>query len=272
MSDLKVSLQLFSVRNELEADMYGTLKAVKEMGYDYVQFAGFYGHKAEEVKAMLDELGLECISAHHWPKEIYEGGQKFIDDLKTVGIRYFALPWMGYDDLKGGVNWEGSIENLKKAGQILKDNGITFLYHNHEHEFEFFEGKTYEDWLLEAIPSDLLQTEFDTCWVKYGGSDPCEYLRKYSGRSPVVHLKDFVCDKFATAPDASTATDKSTARNENGFMLKPVGYGQQDFPAIIKAAIEAGAEEIVVEQDIWPEHTAMEAARLSREYLKSIGY
>jgi len=272
MNDIKVSLQLFSVRDEIEADMYGTLKAVKEMGYDYVQFAGFYDHPAEEIKKMLDELGLTCISTHADLKTILDEGQKFIDELKTIGIKYVAYPWMGYGDLKGGVNWETSVENIKKGGQMLKDNGMTFLYHNHEHEFELYEGKTYADWLFEAVPADLLQTEFDTCWVKYGGYDPCEYLKKYSGRSPVVHLKDFVCDYVANAPEASKEINKTIARKENGFMLKPVGLGQQDFPSIIKAAIEAGAEEIVVEQDEWPEHTAMEAAKISRDYLKSIGY
>lgn len=274
MSNLKVSIQLFSVRDEMNADMYGTLKALKEMGYDYVQWWTGYRseHSFAEIRNILDELGLKCISAHAGNEEILNGGQEFIDGLKEMGIRYVALPWMGYDDLKGGANWEGSVEKLKKVGQILKDNGITFLYHNHEHEFELYDGKTYADWLFEAIPSDLLQTEFDTCWVAYGGYNPCEYLKKYSGRSPVVHLKDFICDHVANAPDASKQYSKELARNENGFMLKPVGYGQQDFPAIINAAIDAGAEEIVVEQDLWPEHTALEAARLSREYLKSLGY
>ncbi len=278
MSDLKVSLQLFSVRNEIDADMYGTLKAVKEMGYDYVQFAGFGKYNAYEVKKMLDELGLKCISAHVWPKEILENGQEFIDGLKHVGIRYIAYPYMGRDEHKGGINWDNSVETIKKVGQILKDNGITFLYHNHEHEFELFEGKTYADWLFETIPSDLLQTEFDTCWVKFGGADPCEYLRKYSGRSPVVHLKDFVSTGFDPCYAMHTVIDENgnevqkSTRELNNFVLKPLGRGMQDFPAIIKAAIESGAEEIVVEQDEWPECTAMEAAKISRDYLKSIGY
>lgn len=278
MSDLKVSLQLFSVRNELEADMYGTLKAVKEMGYDYVQFAGFGKYNAYEVKEMLDELGLKCISAHVWPKEILENGQEFIDGLKHVGIRYIAYPYMGRDGHMGGENCEEYYETIRKTAEVLKENGIVFLYHNHEFELSFYEGKRLIDWLYESIPADLLKTEFDTCWVKFGGADPCEYLRKYNGRNPVVHLKDFVSTGFEPCYAVKTIIDENgnevqkSTRELNNFCLKPLGLGMQDFPAIIKAAEETGAEEICVEQDEWPEHTALEAARLSREYLRSIGY
>ena len=272
MSDLKVSLQLFSVRDEIEADLYGTLKAVKEMGYDYVQFSDFCNRIPEEIKAMLDELNLTCFSTHVSYAELLSADQKFIDGLNLIGVKYVALPWLGLEEHIGGEKWEQTVRQVNDIASLFKKGGITLLYHNHEHEFRLYEGKPLLDWLYKTVPSDLLQTEFDTCWVKYAGFDPCEYLKKYSGRSPVVHLKDFICEKYANAPDASKKEARAESRSENGFMLKPVGYGQQDFPAIIKASIEAGAEEIVVEQDFWPEHTAMEAARLSREYLKSIGY
>ena len=157
MSNLKVSIQLFSVRDEMNADMYGTLKALKEMGYDYVQWWTGYRseHSFAEIRNILDELGLKCISAHAGNEEILNGGQEFIDGLKEMGIRYVALPWMGYDDLKGGANWEGSVEKLKKVGQILKDNGITFLYHNHEHEFELYDGKHTADITLANISKNI---------------------------------------------------------------------------------------------------------------------
>ena len=151
------------------------------------------------------------------------------------------------------------------------------LYHNHDFEFERFEGKFLLDWLYESLPSDLLQTEIDTCWVRYAGYNPVDYIGKYAGRSPVVHLKDFVCTKLAAGPtyaliDESGNEIKKTDREESGFMFKPVGHGIQDIPAILKASEDAGAQYVVVEQDASPERPALEAAKMSREYLKTLGY
>ncbi|MFR8975596.1 MAG: sugar phosphate isomerase/epimerase family protein, partial [Eubacteriales bacterium] len=143
-------------------------------------------------------------------------------------------------------------------------------------EFQKFEDKFLLDWLYESVPSDLLQTEVDTCWVKYAGYDPCEYLKKYTGRSPVVHLKDFTCKRFAGGPAYALIDENGkeikTTREDNGFEFRPVGMGLQDFPAILKAAEEAGAAYAIVEQDASVDRPPMEAAKLSREYLKKIGY
>lgn len=271
MNDLKVSLQLYSVRDELEKDFYNGLKKVKEAGYDYVQFSGLYGYSVKEVKKILEELGLKCVSIHYGYRNIAYEDKAVFDDLKSIGIKYLAIPGIPVEGHKGEEKWEETVEIVKKAGEVLKDNGLKLLYHNHEFEFNEYEGKKIIDWLYEEFP-DILHTEFDTCWVQYAGYDPCEYLRKYKGRSPVVHLKDFVCNRYANAFGEIEKVEKGKAREENGFCLKPLGLGEMDFKAVIKASIEAGAEEIVVEQDDWPEHTSIEAARISREYLKSLGY
>lgn len=276
MGNLKIGLQLYSVRDDMEKDMYGTLKQVKEMGYDYVEFAGYFGKSAEEVKAMLDELGLTAISVHQVHSLFLEEGQPAVDYLKTIGAKYAAIPWMAAEDHKGAAHYDEVIAGIKKAAELLKDNGIKMLYHNHDFEFKTFEDKFLLDWLYETIPADLLETEIDTCWVKYAGYDPCEYIKKYAGRSPIVHLKDFTCKRFGGGPAYALIDENGneieTTREDNGFMFKPVGSGLQDFPAILAAAEEAGATYAIVEQDQSPEAPALESAKKSREYLKSIGY
>ena len=276
MKKFRVGLQLYSVRDDMAADMLGTLKKVKEMGYDCVEFAGYFDHTAEEVKAMLDEVGLECVSVHQGYAPFLEDEKGMIDYLKVIGAKYCAIPWMGAENHKGGEHNEQAMKEIEQVAKALKANGIQMLYHNHDFEFEKYEGKFLLDWLYETFSPDLLKTEIDCCWVRYAGYDPAEYLKKYTGRSPIVHLKDFVCTNFNADAvygliDDSGKTEKPKSKEEAGFMFKPVGHGIQDIPSILKAAEEAGADIVIVEQDMSPERPALESAKMSRDYLKSLG-
>ncbi len=274
MKKFKVALQLYSIRGDMEKDMEGALRAVKAMGYDYVEFAGYCGRTAEEVRALLDTIGLACISVHQGYDVFLANGEKEVDFLKTIGAEYCAVPWMG-DGHKGSGTFEKTLDDFTKVSGMLKKAGIQLLYHNHDFEFETVDGKYKLDWLYESLPADVLQTEIDTCWVRYAGVDPCAYLRKYSGRAPVVHLKDFTCSKLnAGAVYALIDNDGKAGKAEdagNDFRFQPLGMGVQDIPAILAAAEDAGADIVVVEQDDSPDRPPLEAARLSREYLKSLG-
>ena len=156
-------------------------------------------------------------------------------------------------------------------GAVANKLGMTLLYHNHDFEFMKLDGKYALDILYDEVSADLLQTELDMCWVNVGGENPVEYLLKYSGRSPVVHLKDFAGDKSDDMYELIGIEKKAPKRPSN-FEFRPVGSGKQDFPAILKAAEQAGSSWVVVEQDN-PSMglTPMECAAKSRAYLKSIG-
>lgn len=276
MSKFKIGLQLYSVRDEMEKDMDAALKQVKAIGYDCVEFAGYFGHSAEEVRAMLDKYGLECVSVHQGPQLFAEEGQKAVDYLKTIGAKYCAIPHYPVEKLAGTAEWEETVRLFTQTGKLLKENGIQQLYHNHDFEFNKYEGKFLLDWNYETIPAEYLQPQVDTCWVHYAGYDPAEYLMKYAGRIKVVHLKDFVCEKLGSGPvyaliGKDGTEEKKASREENGFDFRPVGHGIQDFPAIIAAAEKAGAEILIVEQDQSTQRPPMEAAKMSREYLKSLG-
>ena len=127
------------------------------------------------------------------------------------------------------------------------------------------------DILYESVPADLLQTELDTCWVNVGGENPSDYIMKYAGRSPLVHLKDFVGSKSENMYEL-IGIDKKAEGSAEAFDFRPVGSGKQDFPSILAAAEKAGATWVAVEQDK-PSLglTSMECAEKSRVYLKSIG-
>ncbi len=275
MENIKIGLQLFSVRDKMAEDMEGTLKAVKEMGYDCVEFAGYFDKSAEEIRSMLDNLGLECISVHQTPSLFIEEGQKAVDFLKVLGAKYAAVPWYGVEEFKN--NWNNTMELFTKAGKLLADNGIQMLYHNHDFEFQKLGDELIIDKLYSTMPEKYLQPEFDTCWIKYAGYDPLEYLKNYSGRINVVHLKDFYCKEFAAGPvyaliDENGKESKAPTREERAFEFRPIGSGLQDIKAICDASVKAGAHYLIVEQDDWYDKNSLELAKQSCEYLKSIGY
>lgn len=265
MKDFKIGCQLYSVRDMMEKDFVGTLERVKEIGYDYVEFVDFYGKSADEVKEILHTVGLSAVSVHHDPNAFIKAPKENIRYLKTLGIKYATISSISFDHHAGHPGFAQTISTVLAAGKALHDAGLQLLYHNHDFEFLTYQNKFLLDWLYDCTPSELLATQLDTCWIRSAGVDPCEYLLKYSGRSPVIHLKDFYADGFGISPDGRHDTTR------NGFMYRPLGLGIQNLPSFIEAAERAGTEIIMVEQDESPDMPTIEAARISREYLKSLG-
>ena len=242
MKNFKVALQLYSVRDKMAEDMDKTLEAVKKAGYDYVEFAGYFDKTAEEVKALLDKHGLTCVSVHQAYEVFLEEPEKNVEYLKTIGAKYCAIPWMSKEKHNGSGQFDKTASEITKVAKLLKENGIQMLYHNHDFEFEKYEGKFLNDWLLEAIPE--IQPQVDTCWVHYAGYNPSEYIEKYTGRAEVIHLKDFVCKNLGGGPvyaliDESGKESKKQSKEETGFEFRPLGSGIQDFNAILKSAEKA---------------------------------
>ena len=195
MPSLPVALQLFSVREELDADFEGTLRRVKALGYQGVEFAGLYGRSAETVRTLLSAIGLEPVSAHIPIDEFLADLDGTIDCYLSIGCQYAAIPYLVEERRPGAPGWGETVESIKTIAQAAKKKGLQLLYHNHDFEFVKLDGEYALDKLYAAIDAELLQTELDTCWVNVAGVEPVSYIRKYSGRTPVLHLKDFTGSK-----------------------------------------------------------------------------
>ncbi len=269
---LPVAVQVYSVREDAKADLRGTLEKIKEMGYDGVEFAGLYGNDPEDIKKMCEEIGLTPISAHVPYLDMMGAPKGILAKYEAIGCKYVAVPYLTPDYRPGTVCFSEVIENVKMLGKVAKEMGMQLLYHNHDFEFMKLDGKYALDILYDEVPAEYLQTELDTCWVNVGGEVPAEYIAKYNGRCPVVHLKDFYGEKSENMYELIGIKTEAPKRPGN-FELRPVGSGIQDFPAILKAAEAAGTEWVVVEQDN-PSMglTPMESIKKSREYLRTLGY
>ena len=182
-----------------------------------------------------------------------------------------------YDHSDGGVTFSGGecmlqVDFLKAILEKCKENGMLFAYHNHDFEFVKVGDEYGLDVLYNTIPADLLVCQLDTCWVNVGGVNPSDYIRKYAGRMYTVHLKDFVGQKTDNMYGLiGLKEDDGSGVKVEEFDFRPVGYGVQNFPEILKASVDAGAQWVVVEQDR-PSlgKTPLECAQMSVEYLHNL--
>ncbi|OMD42876.1 sugar phosphate isomerase/epimerase family protein [Paenibacillus odorifer] len=227
---LKIGLQLYTLREELEQDFEGTLRKVAALGYKGVEFFHLFGRTAAEVKQLLNELGLVALGAHRPYDALLNDTEAEISYNLEIGNPHLIVPYLSEEQR----NYEEVAANLKIIGEKCKAGGAVLLYHNHDFELTDKYGdsdRTAFDGLFEEVPADLLQVEMDTCWVHHAGYDAVEYINKYAGRLPIIHLKDL-------------------KKHEDGSPETVVlGEGEVNLTAILDAAVQANVEWAVVEQD-----------------------
>lgn len=233
MRRMGIGLQLYTLRDETAADFRGTLRKVAELGYEGVEFAGYGGLAKEELRDLLQELGLKAIGSHVGLQQLRDDLQGQIDYLKTIGGQYLICPYVAEEDRRTEEDWKSLFAFLQEAGTAVRKQGLIFAYHNHAFEFEMNVGGSYVfDAMYETTSPEAVQVEMDVCWVQFAGQDPLAYIPKYAGRLPLLHLKDF-------------------GKDDNGQMKTlELGLGVVDLPKVIAAASEAGVEWLVVEQDV----------------------
>lgn len=276
---LPVGVQLYSVRTDLEKDFFGTLKAIKEMGYAGVEFYGeYYGHSPLQIKKWCTELGLVPFSNHVPFQEMIDDIDKVIADNTVIGVQYLVFPYMD-EASRPGVDpdqFKATVAKIGEIGAKASEAGFQLLYHNHDFEFvPLPDGGLGYDYIFASNDKKYIQNEIDVCWVDYSGQDPVKYLGTYAGNIPVVHLKDYKLEgKLSSAPYAliGISTDNSMKDEGGWFEYRPLGEGQTDMPAIIKAAIDGGANWLAVEQDEPSQgRTRLEGIAKSAEYLRTLG-
>jgi len=232
MRRMGIGLQLYTLREETAQDFAGTLRKVAELGYEGVEFAGYGGLTADEMKALLEETGLRAIGSHVGMDRLKADLQGEIDYLKVIGGKYMTCPWIAVEERGTTEIWEQHIAFLKEAGEKAREQGLIFGYHNHDFEFHLqLNNEFVFDAIYTAATPEQLQVEMDVCWVQYAGQDPLAYIAKYAGRLPLLHLKDF-------------------SKGEQGEMItRQLGLGEVNLNQVIAAASDAGVEWLIVEQD-----------------------
>ncbi|UVI28551.1 sugar phosphate isomerase/epimerase family protein [Paenibacillus spongiae] len=232
MRKMGIGLQLFTLRNETAADFAGTLRKVAELGYEGVEFAGYGGLSTAEMKELLKETGLKAVGSHVGMDRLREDLQGEIDYLKAIGGRYIICPWLPESERGQVEDWKKHIEFWIETGAEVRKQGLQFAYHNHDFEFHLqMDGEYVFDAIYSASAPEDIQVEMDVCWVQFAGQDPLAYIRKYAGRLPLLHLKDFTKDE------------------QGNMVTLELGQGDVPLKEVIAAASEANVEWFLVEQD-----------------------
>lgn len=185
-----VGLQLWSIREEAEKDLLGMIEKVSEMGYKGVQFAGFFDHTAEEVKAKMDEVGIKATGAHVQIDQLENHFEETLKYHEIIGNRLIIIPFLPESMRMTEDDYKRTAERLNEIGQKAYAAGFTLVYHNHDFEFDVFEGKTGFDILFENTDENHLKIELDCFWASYTDNNPLEIIEKYTGRVVSLHIKD----------------------------------------------------------------------------------
>ena len=235
-------LQLYSIRDITPKDLDKALKQVAEIGYKYVEFAGFFDHSAEEVKAMLDNYGLIVSGTHSGLNDLCDDFAATVKYHHTIGNSNYIIPGAPWGT---AAELDDTIAKLNKFKPLLAAEGITLAYHNHDGEF-----RPNKDGLIAHAEMEVrteVDFEIDTFWAYVAGRDPIETITRLKDRVHVIHLKDGI---------GATKEGKS------------LGLGDAPVAAVREKAIELGMTMVVESEGLEPDGIS-EVTRCIN-YLKSL--
>ncbi len=196
----RIGLQLYSVRGMMDQNAVDTLKQVAAIGYKELETASYndgkvYGMKPQEFRGIAEDLGMRVSSAHLGKniekgkeKEAYDWWDKALDTQIAAGCTYAVMPSMAIGSKIQDIQFY--CDYFNKVGEMANAKGIKFGFHNHGAEFKAVEGKVVMDYLIEHTSPQNVLFEMDVYWIKNGGQDPVEYLKKHAGRFQLLHIKD----------------------------------------------------------------------------------
>lgn len=251
MSKLPIALQLYTLRDQTAQDFSGTIRKVADMGYAAVELAGHGDLSIRELVSLLQDNHLRVAGSHVGIETMEQDIAKVIDENLALGNRYVVVPYLSEDRRQGADGYKRTAETLNGLGETLRSNALSLCYHNHDFEFQKQDnGELGIDILLQNTDPALVKAEVDTYWVLVGGQDPVEFVQKYRGRVPLMHLKD---------------------RDKTDGSFAPVGTGNLPLDALVAIAPTVGTEFLIVEQDVC-KIPPLEAVKISYDNLKARGY
>jgi len=253
MKITQLAAQLYSVRDFLKtpADITGSLKKIRAIGYQAVQVSGMGPIAEEELVKLCRDNGLTICATHEPGDRILNEPQLIVARLKKLECQITAYPFPNGIKLETLENVKEFSRRLNAAGKVLHDAGLILCYHNHQHEFQRVAGKPVLEIIYAETDPRYLQGEPDTYWVQHGGGDPVAWCERLTGRLPIIHLKDYV-----VLPD-------------NKINHTEIGNGNLNWKKIISAADAAGCQWFAVEQDTCP-GDPFDSLRQSFDYLKNL--
>jgi sugar phosphate isomerase/epimerase len=210
------------------------LDGLRQIGYEGVELAGFFGHTPARIQTALRASGLVPAGNNVPIYELMRDPAEAVDVHRALG--FFSLTAGGLRDehLPGGDRYSETLEWMQELGTLCRKAGIRFLYHNHWKELKWtVDGVPLLDRLLRDLTTDVLALQPDLGWMQIGGADPLFYLTRYRDRCPMIHVKDFYATDMALVGDPFEFTGRRGCPERGDFEFRPTGFGISNIPSQI---------------------------------------
>jgi sugar phosphate isomerase/epimerase len=245
----QIGIQLWTLRDDVNKNLNGTLESLAQMGYNSIEAFGFdgmfYGQKPRDFSNYCAGLGLKLHSTHTGITA--ENADDYAEKAAEAGLSYLILPSMMGRPESSLDDFRRVADEMNVIGESCKKNGIQFGYHNHDFEFRPMEDELPYDILLRETDPELVSFQLDIYWMVKAGKDPLKYFEAHSGRFKTWHIKD-------KANDGQSCI---------------IGNGIIDFKELLKLRKTAGLEYIFVEQEQYSEGTPIYCAEQSLNYIRN---
>ena len=246
----------YTFRNEFAKDVPATLDHIKQLGITDLELSNLFGKTAPEFRTWLDERGIKCSSYGVSYDEIQKKPAEVLQNAKTLGVQFVRVAWIPHDGAFDTTMVRKAAVVFNTFGQLARQQGITFCYHNHGYEFAPYGNGTIYDELMRQTNPDYVSFEMDIAWTFLPGQNPATLLAKYPKRFRLMHLKDI--------RKGVPGNDQGKLANENSVIL---GTGQLDWPAVLKAVNKSSVVHLYLEDE---SQAAAEQVPQSIAYLKGL--
>ena len=232
-------VQAYTFRNSFPKGTLATLDTIRALGFTELEGGAPKDMTPQEFRKACDQRGIKITSTGGGYEQLVKNPQEAADKAKILGATYLMCAWIPHK--KGNFTLENAkkaVDDFNAVGKVMKENGITFCYHDHGYEFQTYGDGTLLDYLIQNTNPDYVSFEMDVLWTVFGGGDPVALLKKYGSRWKLMHVKDL---KKGVVGDLTGGTPA-----ENDVV---VGAGQADFVNIIKEANRVGIKHFYIEDE-----------------------
>jgi len=260
-----MGVQIYTVREQLQNDFEGTIKAISDIGYSYVELFDFgggnvLGKPVAEAKKIFDDYGLNiksvhCLTGQQAPDmegTLVNNWEKGVEDALVLETDYLVCAYLLDFERENIEQYRELAELFNRSGETCASAGIQFGYHNHDFEFMELDREIPYDILLNETDPELVKMELDIYWVDVAGRDPVQLFNDNPGRYPLWHVKD-------------------REKGGEGAMTE-VGNGRIDWKAVFEAAETSGLDAFFVEQDANFTEDALSSLQSSFNYLQNADF
>src|ERR1700744_2906490 len=252
-----IGIQLYMVKEDMEKDTPGTLKQLREMGYAQIESYGgnkgmFWGMSNKEFQKLANGFGLTLVSSHY--NDEPGGFEKQVEKAAEIGMKYLICPWKGPQ--KSIDKFKEFADEFNRNGEICKKHGMRFGYHAHDYPYKPVDGQLPIDVLLANTDKNLVDFQMDFYYTVTEGQDPEAYIKKYSHRFKLCHMRDVLKVRLPKGSGEESAWD--------------LGQGIINYPHLLSTGLDNGMKYFFVEQSRYFHETPLQSAKINIDYLKKL--